>query len=100
MKFGLTAEELKFIEDTIARPLNALGLKVYCFGSRARGTHALYSDLDLMIEGPKDSKSQILKSQIEEILTNSNFPYKIDLVFFEDYALSYREGYLADRKLI
>lgn len=99
MKFGLTDKELSFLKDELVRPMSQLGAKVYVFGSRARGDHQQFSDLDILIEpGEEDIKSSLLL--IKEKLEESNFPYKVDIVLFSDLATSYRENVLMDRKLI
>jgi predicted nucleotidyltransferase len=54
MKFGLSESEFDHITKTVVEPLVLHGAVVWCFGSRARGTHQQFSDLDLMIEGPPD----------------------------------------------
>lgn len=98
MKFGLTPSQYKYITENVVSPLVELGLKIYCFGSRARGDYHKFSDLDLMIEGESSEKAQRLKSQIEEQLSNENFPYKVDLVFIGEYADSYKKSYDQDRR--
>jgi len=35
---------------------------------------------------------------LSEFLSNSLFPYKVDLVQFSQFAESYKPGYLTDRK--
>lgn len=95
MKFGLTTDQYHFIAEQVVAPLQARGAKVYCYGSRAREDHTPYSDLDLMIESDTDLSS--LVSQLQEQLTNSNFPFKVDLVELRDFAESYREGYQKDK---
>lgn len=98
MKFGLSDAELEFLRGVAVLPFSSMGLSVFCFGSRARGDHNRFSDIDLMLEGGKSPSAEKLKSEIEEILSNSNFPYKVELVFREDYAPAYTQGYLRDRK--
>lgn len=97
MKFGLKEADYQYITDTVVNPLKQRGLSVYCFGSRARGDHKPFSDLDLMIEGPVSDQVQQLKGAIEESLSKENFPYKVDLVLFEEYADSYKASYRQDR---
>ncbi len=98
MKFGLSSSEFEYLRETVVIPFKKIGLTVFCFGSRARGTHSRYSDLDLMIEGEKSEQAEQLRAQTAERLSESHFPYKVDLVFREDYVATYLEGYLTDRK--
>lgn len=95
MKFGLTKEEFEFIHQTIFLPIQKQGGKLYVYGSRARGDHKKFSDLDLMIEAAQ----KIAVSAIEETLQKSNFPYKVDLVFYDEFAESYKPGYEKDKVL-
>ncbi len=94
MKFGLTPHEYNYIINSVVEPLKKEGAVVWCYGSRARGDHKEFSDLDLMIESSQ--KNDALIGLIIEELENSNFPYKVDLVHFSDFADSYKKSYLND----
>jgi len=96
VKFGLTQDQYQFIFDHVVAPLNKKGAKVFCYGSRARGDHQPFSDLDLMVESPVDLSQEL--GPLSEFLSNSLFPYKVDLVQFSQFAESYKPGYLTDRK--
>lgn len=74
MKFGLSDTELEYQRQEVVLPFSRLGLSIFCFGSRARGDHNRFSDTDLIIEGRKSPAAELLQSDIEEILSNSNFP--------------------------
>jgi predicted nucleotidyltransferase len=93
--FGLTEQEYRLVDKAIQALINQ-GAKIWCFGSRARGDHRKYSDLDLMVECEKDLTREI--AAIQEELEESNLPIKVDLVQEKDFAESYRESYLRDRK--
>lgn len=93
--FGLTKEQFNFIINHIVTPIENYGGKVYCFGSRARGDNQKYSDLDLMIECEKNLQSEI--GQLKEFLSKSNFPLKVDLIQFSDFADSYQPGYQKEK---
>lgn len=99
MKYGLTPQQHQFIEMEVIQPLKEYGHTVYIFGSRARGDFKKFSDLDLMIEGAPTKKSQQVVSSLREKLSNSNFPYKVDLVFLNEFAESYRTNYEQERHL-
>lgn len=76
-RFGLTQEQVKLIKKLIETFLP--DSKVYVFGSRSRGDHKRYSDLDLAVE----SKSPIAKealSALQEQFTESTLPFKVDLI--------------------
>lgn len=97
MKFGLNSKEYLFICENVVNPLEALGAKVWCFGSRARGNYQKFSDLDLAIE--TQNSVDIELSQIKELLENSNFPFKVDLVLKHQFAQSYLSGFEKDKIL-
>ena len=79
MKFGLTAQEFKLIENIFRGALpNSIGIRVYIFGSRVGAGYQKYSDVDLLIESaalPAETLSIIAQRLEESIL-----PYKVDLV--------------------
>lgn len=93
--FGLTPQEHGYIYATVVEPLTRLGARVYCFGSRARGDHQPFSDLDLMVEADQELGATI--GALQEVLSNSNFPYKVDLVEFCHFAEAYQGGYRHER---
>jgi predicted nucleotidyltransferase len=94
MKFGLSDSDYQFIRKTLL-PLEEKGAKIWCFGSRARGDHRKFSDLDLMLEGEGDFSR--LLSDAREIFEESNLVIKIDLVWEKHFAESYRENYHSER---
>lgn len=98
MKFGLSDKQLKILENIVVSPLKNWEVKVWIFGSRARGDFKEFSDIDLLYELPKDIElpdSFIFKiiSEIED----SDLIYKIDLVNIADLAESYKSSVLKDR---
>ena len=96
MKFGLTKDQYEFILETVANPLRAKGSQVYCYGSRARGSHNPFSDLDLMVESDL-TEGQLGVPEIQESLQKSNFPYKVDIAHISNFAESYRPSYEKDK---
>ena len=95
MKFGLSDDQYKFIDQNVVKPLAALGARVYVYGSRARGDFQKFSDLDLMVESPR--KAELPLESIQEKLQKSNFPLKVDLVHFADFAEAYKSQYEHDK---
>ena len=100
MKFGLSDEHLQFLIKTLAVPLKKEGITVFIFGSRARGKHHQFSDVDILIEGVMTPRLKNQIVNIKEIMEESNFPYKLDLVHIDDLASSYRESVLKDRLVL
>ena len=95
MKFGLTEEQLQYIQDIVIDPLKEQGVLIWVFGSRARGDHQEFSDLDLMVESEQDISAKV--GDIQEALENGNFPYKVDIVLSKDFAESYQDNFEKDK---
>ncbi len=53
-------------------------VKVYLFGSRAKGENRKYSDIDLAIESKENLKDKIV--ELKNIIEESNLIYKVDIV--------------------
>lgn len=68
-------------QKTIVRLLDALfpGVKVYLFGSRARGTNRLASDIDLALDVGRQL-SFLEVAQARTVLESLRIPEKIDVV--------------------
>lgn len=100
MKFGLSQKKYDFINENLILPLKKAGGRVYIFGSRSRGDHQEFSDIDISIGlDDKNSKKKIkfLISNIRDLFEESNFPYKVDIVLEDDLTESYRGQIVKDR---
>lgn len=101
MRFGLTDSEYDLLRCLVIEPLAKRGARVWIFGSRARGDHKKFSDIDILFE---ISDRAVLPagflSRIQEEVEESRLPYKVDLVEMRQLAESYREGILKDRREI
>lgn len=53
-------------------------VEVYLFGSRAKGNFSEFSDVDIAIYSEEDISKEL--TLLREILEESNFPLKIDIV--------------------
>lgn len=95
MKFGLTEQQYQYIQEIVVVPLKKQGATVWIFGSRARGEHTEFSDIDIMVESAEDISSNV--GEIKETLENGNFPYIVDIVQNKDFAESYRESFERDK---
>jgi uncharacterized protein len=83
-------EQLKQI---ILEELAGEDIRVFLFGSRARGTHRSGSDVDIGLIPAKTMDSvgiAVLRARIEE----SNIPYKVDIVNFHDVSDDFRNSAL------
>ena len=96
MKFGLTASQCELLDKLLVRPLKDMGASVWIFGSRARGDHKTFSDIDILFETNQEIGLGRL-SQFKEALEESNLPYKVDIVNLCDLADSYRMNALKER---
>ena len=101
MRFGLNDKEFDILTNTLIMPLKSRGAEVWIFGSRARGDHHRYSDIDILYKLKDGSKLPSgfiydLKTQIEE----ARIPYKVDLVNDADFAESYRTSLEKDKKIL
>ena len=63
-------------------------------GSRARGDHWPFSDLDILVQGSSNSS---LLSSIAEKLEESNLPFRVDLVGEGDLADAYKVNVERDK---
>ena len=98
MTFGIESYDWQQLSALVIDPLKTSGASVWIFGSRARGDHQPFSDVDLLYEYPQGGiNGGLVPSEVKEQIENSNFPYKVDLVQVSDVAESYRSGVLADR---
>jgi predicted nucleotidyltransferase len=98
MKFGLQEKHLLQLETLLFRPLKDAGFKIWIFGSRARGDHRPFSDIDLLYQLPETTTNfASLISRLKENLEEGPLPYKIDLVDINDLAESYKEKILRER---
>lgn len=95
MKLGLNEAEYTKLEEEVLKPLKAYGARIFAFGSRARGDHRAHSDIDIMVVSDEDLSRPI--SQIREKMEKSNFPYKVDIVSYSEFANSFKENYEIDK---
>lgn len=101
MKFGLTSPQWETIEKLLLAPLKSNDAQVWVFGSRARGTHRQFSDLDILYATPQAKPLPLgVLGKIREDLEESNLPIKIDIVDEAQLAESYKPGVLKDRILL
>ncbi len=100
MTFGLSDDQYEILDSLLISPLKNKGYSIWVFGSRARGDHHRFSDIDLLYAAPDNGEDSLLVSKILEDLTNSNLTIKVDLVNNESLAESYRENVLRDRVLL
>lgn len=91
MKFGMTSDQYKILDQLVIQPLKDGGARVFIFGSRVTGTHHSHSDVDLLFKVSQELPSGLI-SNVKENIEESKFPFAVDLVNDSDLAASYRES--------
>lgn len=77
MAIDIKADHLKIVQDILKKYLP--GKKVLAFGSRAKGTAKNTSDLDLCVIGVEPLSFNLL-AHLGDAFSESNLPYKVDIV--------------------
>lgn len=80
-------------EKIVAEILDRHKIEVYVFGSRAKGTARTLSDLDLCVK-QKCDKRRIRK--LHEDFEESNLPFKVDLIVWNEISASFQKQIEAD----
>jgi predicted nucleotidyltransferase len=69
---------IKELEEFLKVYFKNKEVKIYLFGSRARGENSRFSDTDIGFLSDKDlSKDLVI---LRELVEESNIPYKVDMV--------------------
>jgi len=83
-KIFITASEKQILQNILKGTY-----EVYVFGSRVKGTHRKFSDLDICLKGDnKISPSEIF--QIRSALSDSNLPFKVDLLDYQQLSEEFK----------
>lgn len=98
--FGLKEKDWEIVVKQLINPLKAHGAQVWVFGSRARGNHHPFSDLDVLydLNGQRLPLSQV--AGMQQSLEDSSLPIKVDFVNVADLAESYRDSVFRDRTAV
>lgn len=89
----MTSEELykksiRYLKKLLKEKLPE-GSQVFLFGSRAKGTSAKFSDIDIGVIADKDIEKVII--EIKEIIEESFVPYDIDIIDFNKVSKKFKE---------
>ena len=80
------------LNQIIIAPLKNQGAALWIFGSRARGDHKKFSDVDLLYQVASSKKlPKGFLFDIQSTLEESDFPFKVDLVNRDEIASGYRD---------
>ena len=97
---NIRPQDIKDLEDlkkVIKEIFKAKKVKVYIFGSRARGDHTPRSDLDLGFLSGEDISYEL--SLLREILEESNLTFFVDVVDLSKASEEFRELVLKEGRL-
>jgi predicted nucleotidyltransferase len=75
----IAQRELDKVRRIVLERLEGRRVRVYLFGSRARGDAMRWSDVDVAVE-PLEPLPGLLLGDIQEALEESDVVYKVDLV--------------------
>ncbi|MEI8128151.1 MAG: nucleotidyltransferase domain-containing protein [bacterium] len=90
MKVDIETRYLEHVKSIINSHLQDPSLKIYVFGSRARGNAKKYSDLDIALQA--ESKIEVNKmSKIEIELEETTIPYKVDVIDLNNISDTFRK---------
>ena len=88
MMFGLEDRHLDFIKEMLKKHIKNPAAEFYIFGSRAKGTHKQYSDVDIAVNSPDLTFDARLKLSAD--FENSTFPYEVDIIDLNNTAESFK----------
>lgn len=89
---------LKILEETRKIAVETLGsypVKLYLFGSWARGKAVRHSDIDLAVDSDVPLPSGVL-SLLRERFEESRIPYRVEIVNLRDSNASFRQRVLQE----
>jgi type I restriction enzyme S subunit len=94
----LTKEHRRVVLDILDAHLPQ-DAKVWVFGSRATGRARRYSDLDLVIDAGRRLPLDEI-GLLAEVFSDSDLPYRVDIVDWQAIGLEFRRLIAADRRLL
>jgi predicted nucleotidyltransferase len=94
----LAVTHITDLKDAVVGFLSNENVRIFLFGSRARGDNAVVSDVDIGVvpgEGFRKEKLALLREFIE----NLNVPYKVEIIDFSEVSEQFRVEALKDTVL-
>ena len=86
---GVTTDELIIVKKIIRKL--ASDCTVVAFGSRQKGTHKPYSDLDLaFIQDDGQRLGLRKKADLKEQFMESDLPYRVDIIDYNGCSLEFK----------
>ena len=87
----LDSSALEELKKIVLLSLRGTKARVYLFGSQARGTAGMSSDIDIAIDGSAEDMPYRI-SCLRETLEESSFPWRVDVVDMHRTAANLRKG--------
>lgn len=88
MKYGISSQHLEQILLEIKSHLGKTSNpEVYIYGSRVKGNHRQYSDIDILLKADSYDEEELSKIDFTEL----DIPYKVDFVLDRDLYEPYKE---------
>ncbi len=91
----MTNKYLLELKDLVLNELKGEKVKVFVFGSRARGDNYTASDVDIGLI-PYDNLNSLKISLLKEKIENSTVPYKVQIVDFNHVSEDFKKEALKD----
>ena len=86
---------LDLLKEVILSYLGNEDLKIFLFGSRARGDNTVMADVDVGIL-PKGEFDRRILPLLKEMIENLNIPYKVDIVDFTTISDEFKKDVLKE----
>jgi predicted nucleotidyltransferase len=90
----MAEQHVAIVRDVLRRHLPT-GTRAYVFGSRAHGGARRYSDLDLALESGQPLALDLI-GEIADALSESDLPYRVDIVDLAAVEPGFRARIVAD----
>src|SRR5699024_4264090 len=94
----LKGRYLNMLENIFRSTLGESNVEIYLYGSRAKGSEQVSSDIDLAVKSR--GLSPAVLSKVRESLHESHIPYKVDLVELDKINEDFRKEVGKDGILI
>lgn len=86
---------MQMLQSILSEHLKGFDVRVYMFGSRARGTAKRTSDIDLALTSPKALPDKLIQN-LTEAFSESNIPYKVDIINLNAVAQTFKNAIIND----
>lgn len=89
------ADDLSEARRIVIEGLGGYSIRVYLFGSRARGEGGRASDIDIAVLAPEPLPGWVL-SEVRERIEESRIPFKVDIIDLSTTDPAFRERVLKE----